>query len=535
MNKFYFLYLLLYAAVSNAQLTNGGTIIIQQGAAVFCAGNFTNASGIITNDGKLDVQGNIINSGTYNTPLNHDSLVLSGSSNTLLNSGAAVFQFLTINKAADSNFVTLAGSLYVGQKLDYLSGVLSTDYVNNPSYSLNAPMSAVFNIVAAHEIAGNVKRTNWVGGSTAVFNSANMQMSTSSGTAPSALMVTMLPGAYGGNPSQTEREVKRTFLFSATGGSGYTADIRFPYLISELNTNAEGNIIPWYMSASEWNAQPAAVTRDIVNHWVSITGLDITASAPEWKLADPRYTFNVTAYLGGSWNGVAMNASLNSILPATQPYNTPPFNYTGTENVPSIPSPNIVDWVLVELRKPATGQGSDASSGTIIGRKAGFLLNTGVVVDLDGATPIAFDISKQGASFITIRHRNHLGVMSNLVPSDTIGTFANDFSTLSNAYKAAGSPTDAVVPLAGGVQYGLWPGDANADGMVDITDVNVIKLAVSSSAAGYQLTDTNLSSGINATDLNVVKKIISASGSGSVPARVAARKIRTNIPDHIVE
>ncbi|MEO7044671.1 MAG: hypothetical protein ABI091_05140, partial [Ferruginibacter sp.] len=424
---------LLFAIVSNGQLYNSGaTIKIQPGAYVFVGGDVVNNSaGIISNDGKLEVQGSFTNSATYNSATADDSLLLTGGGNVTLNGGTSTINYLTINKTDNTNNVTLGGTTLLGVKLDYNSGNFTTDPITNPSYVFSAPVSAVFNFTAGQEIAGNVKRTSWVNGTSVMFNQTNMLVKTNTGTAPTDFTVTMIPQNAGGDPTQAEREVKRKFQFSNTGGTGFTADISFPYLTSELNTNVESNLVPWDLLAAEWNGRLTPITRNAVGHFVSTTGITTADLVNEWKLADSKYTFNATAFLRGAWNGIsAMNTTLNSdgIIPGDQPYNTTPFNYAGTESVGSIPNANVVDWVLVELRKPSSGLAQDATSSTIIGRKAGFLLNNGNVVDLDGVTPISFDINKQGASFIVVRHRNHLGVISNQIPSNSNGTFSNDFS-----------------------------------------------------------------------------------------------------------
>ena len=67
--------------------------------------------------------------------------------------------------------------------------------------------------------------------------------------------------------------------------------------------------MPWELISSEWNARLTPVTRDVVNHYVTTTGIPAADLALEWKLADPKYTFNVTAYLRGAWNGTTMNTS----------------------------------------------------------------------------------------------------------------------------------------------------------------------------------------------------------------------------------
>ncbi len=518
---------------TNAQLyNNGATITVQNGAYIMAMGDIKNTSGTITNDGKIEVQGNFVNSGTYTSTANEDSLIMTGSGVDTLTGGGAVINYLTINKTSATDVVRLGGTTIVNTKLDYTSGLLTTDPLLNPAFTLTSPVTAVYNFTAGREIIGSVKRTGWANGTARVFNQPNMLVTTNSGTTPTDLTVTMLPQSGSGDPTDAEREVKRKFQFAQTGGTGFTADVRFPYLAAELNTNTEANLVSWGRFSGEWNGKLITSTRDLVNDWVATTAISQTDLINEWKLADPKYTFNVTANLRGPWNGTAMNTSLNTaaIIPLTQPYNTTPFNYTGTENVVSIPNANVVDWVLVEHRKPITGLPADAASATITGRKAGFLLNSGIVTELDGVTPISFDITKQGTSFITVRHRNHLGVLSNAIPSNAAGTFTNDYSLLTNAYVAPGSPSGAMILLAGaGGEYGLWAGDANKSGNLAASDVTAIKAAVASSSTGYILTDANLSANIAATDVTLAKLMISSSGTGSTPARQTPPK--TNIPD----
>jgi hypothetical protein len=534
----------LTALFVNAQLkvTSGATITITGNAIVFCGGDVTNdAGGTITNNGKLEVQGNFSNAGTYNTTTADDSLILSGNTNVTLNGGSSVLTNLWINKASASNEVKLAGTTFLSGKLDYTEGNFTTDPIVNPAYLFSAPATATFSFAAGKEITGSVRRTGWANGAMSVFNQPNMQVTTAGGTAPADFTVTMIPQSGGGDPTGAEREVKRKFNFSQTGGTGFTTDLRYPYLDAELNTNTEGNLVPWQNVTSVWNGRLTPVTRDGTSNYVSTTGLSTTEIANEWKLADPKYTMNATALLRGPWNGSNMNTSMNSggLLDASalnQPYNTTPFNYTGTESVSAgffAANPNIVDWALVELRMPASGLPADATSATIVGRKAGFFLNNGTIVDLDGVTPLSFDINKQGAGFMVVRHRNHLGVLSVSLPSNATGSYTNDFRPLANSYKDPGASTDPVVLLSGGVHYGMWSGDANKNGVVNATDVSAVKSAIASSSTGYLLTDANLSNSINATDVSLVKTTISTSGTGSLPARSGIRIIKTNLPDPI--
>lgn len=532
---------------TKAQLVNnGGTITLQPGAYLVCTGNLSNTSGTITNDGRIEVQGNFVNGGTYNSTLNEDSLILSGAGNALLTANGATINFLVVNKAANTDFVTLGSSAIVRNKLDYLAGSLSTDYAANPSYVLSAPATAVFNFAAGREIAGNVKRTGWANGASVLFNGAQMRIATAGGVAPSDITVTMLPQ---GDPSLTEREVKRKFLLAQTGGSNFTADVRFPYASGELNGNTEANLVPWSLTAAEWNARLAPVTKDAANKFVSTTGIAAASFSQEWKLADPRYAFNVTAYLKGAWNNPSglMRTLLNSsgLLPLDQPYNVAPYNYAGGENVPAIPNANVVDWVLVELRKPSTGQPADAIAGTVIGRKAAFLLNNGSVVDLDGATPIAFDIAKQGSgNFLVVRHRNHLAVMSKSLASPAVGSFTNDFSVYANNYEKVGASSQAASLLAatgaGSTKYGMWPGDVNRNGSVTSSDVTPINITIAGPVLGntsvYSTRDTNLDRNVTSADVSVTNSAVAAlAATSSSRMGNASPQKQSHVPGEVIK
>jgi hypothetical protein len=267
----------------------------------------------------------------------------------------------------------------------------------------------------------------------------------------------------------------------------------------------------------------------VVNHYVTLTGIPAADLALEWKLADPKYTFNVTAYLRGAWTtGPNMTTGLNSVLPLSQPYNDPAFgSYNGGESVAAgffASHPNIVDWVLIDLRKPSSGLPTDAISSTSIGRKAAFLLNTGVLVDLDGTTPLAFNIIKQGAGYIVIRHRNHLAAMSNSSPSNATGFYTNDFSALSGSYRNPLITTDQEQLLPSSANYGLWAGTANKDANVNASDIALVKSNTNAALTGYVYGDINMDQSVNAGDIAITK--VSANNAAQSSA---GRGINRNI------
>jgi len=212
---------------------------------------------------------------------------------------------------------------------------------------------------------------------------------------------------------------------------------------------------------------------------------NVTSSAA--TLSVNPLTVNIKVILQGAFNGTNMNTILNTsnYLPKVQPYNSAPWNYSGTETVASIPNANVVDWVLVELR---TG----TASGTVVGKKAGFVLKNGSIVGLDGVSPLTFPTLDMANYYIVVRHRNHLAIMSSSAqPLNSVSTLY-DFSTATS--KAYG--TNPMASLTGGV-FGMWGGDINANGNVRFNGSNNDRTSLFSAIGnsvvfGYLNTDVNM-------------------------------------------
>ena len=127
----------------------------------------------------------------------------------------------------------------------------------------------------------------------------------------------------------------------------------------------------------------------------------------------------------------------------------------------------IVDWVFVELRHKD-------DSTQVIAARSGLLQRDGDVVDLDGYSPLAFEGVNVDSFYIVVRHRLHLGVMSNKVASkyafDFTAANANifDFGTrLNNGYDYTGLAQNKEVKTG---YQAMWAGDFNADGKIKFTN-----------------------------------------------------------------
>ena len=146
-------------------------------------------------------------------------------------------------------------------------------------------------------------------------------------------------------------------------------------------------------------------------------------------------TSGLKIFLEGCYLNGMMTTNLDDqkTLPFSQPYVGTPWDYSGNEKVTSIPQ-NIVDWVLVELRKS-----TDFSSK--VARQAAFINASGKIVDLSGVHDISFNNVSDGDYFVFIIQRNHLAVMSANPVTLTNGNISYDFTTDEN--KAYG--TNALV------------------------------------------------------------------------------------------
>ena len=192
----------------------------------------------------------------------------------------------------------------------------------------------------------------------------------------------------------------------------------------------------------------------------------------------------------GPFNAGSMNTTLRDgdYLPVIQPYNTLPWNYAGTEEVTTVPE-NVVDWVLVELR-------SGTSGSTSVAEMAGFIMADGSVFDTSGSHPLFFTNIDSSDYYIVFYHRNHLSIMSAVPIRLTQTTEVYDFST--GLEKTYGS--NAQKPLTVGI-YGMYTGDANANGQIQTDDKNNYwRLQIGN--AGYWSADFNLNGQVQTNDKN---------------------------------
>ena len=203
---------------------------------------------------------------------------------------------------------------------------------------------------------------------------------------------------------------------------------------------------------------------------------------------------------------MATNLRSSGTLPTTQPFNSSPWQYAGTEAVSGladIPS-NISDWVLVELR--------DANNyNTMVAQRAAFLRNDGLIVDIDGMTNgLIFPSLLTGDDYyVVVRTRNHLATMSAAavaLPNTTM----YDFSTAMNQAFGANQMTT----LGAGI-FGQYAGDFDNNGIVNVADFNIYDDELSNTGT-YSAADANMDNTVSIGDFNSYRPNASVIGVGVI-------------------
>ncbi len=204
-----------------------------------------------------------------------------------------------------------------------------------------------------------------------------------------------------------------------------------------------------------------------------------------------KFYVDAKIFLEGNYSSGTMSTTLNSkgLIPLEQPFSGARFDYQGAERVDAIP-PDIVDWVLIELRSGTSG----VSTAKM---RAAFVKSNGKIVDLDGVSPVSISGLNEGNYYLTVHHRNHLSIMSaNLNLFLNNSTLVYDFTTGSDKYYGGASAT---VQLENNI-WGMISGDADGSNTVDAADRNATWNRRNST--GYLSEDVDLSGVVDAADRN---------------------------------
>ncbi len=196
-----------------------------------------------------------------------------------------------------------------------------------------------------------------------------------------------------------------------------------------------------------------------------------------------------------------MNDKLRTLnlIPAAQPYTTgfTQVNNTGTEMVaPAVLAVTgnnaIVDWVFVQLR-------SSANNATVVSTRSALLQRDGDIVEVDGVSPVKMIVPLGTSDFyVTVKHRNHLGVMTAAAQTlSSSTTTLVDFTAPATATYTDGANTAQLGTTTKVMRAGNANGNRNVKGFGLANDKDAVLAKVGSVAP------TTVISGYNREDVNM--------------------------------
>ncbi|MGH1386618.1 BspA family leucine-rich repeat surface protein [Kordia sp.] len=206
------------------------------------------------------------------------------------------------------------------------------------------------------------------------------------------------------------------------------------------------------------------------------------------------------------------------LIPTTSPYadgivaNATVFNTGGTSGV-GLTQNDIVDWVLIEFRHTSNFLLSISSQSALLQRD-------GDVVAIDGISDLELDVPI-GDYFVLVKHRNHLGVMTqNPITVDAARVIVDFTDSTTNNPLTFGLNAQAVI--AGSPdKLALWSGNTNGDTYVQYTgatpDVPNILSTVLNSPGNFLNFPTYSFSGYSTNDVDMNGSIQYSGSSPDTP------------------
>lgn len=524
------------ANIASAQLfIDQATFTIQSGATVTVQGDVTS---------NVDIQG-------------PGKVILKGSANQNVNMGGFTIPNLEIDNVANA---TLTSAAKISGVLTFTNGdmilgnnnltMTSTGSITGSTNSKYIVTNGTGKLVKA---ALSTTAFNYpVGNSTTSYTPISISNSGTANDIGARAVANVLSLGTTGT-AFTKEVVNNTWDISeATPGvsnlsmtaSWYTANeltgfdrtrTGISYYITSPAANVGWDLLNSNVSAAT-GANPYSVTRT----GVTSVGTFAVGTRPVLSalLVSPKI------FLQGAYNtgtGVMTDVLRTSnLIPLTEPYSTatggtiittPLRGSGGGETSPNTvvgsaagasTNSTIVDWIVVQLHR--------TSDGAVVTQRAVLLRRDGTIVDTDGSSPVNLAGNAAGSYYVSVKHRNHLGIRTASAITLAKVTSTNyDFTTgLGQAF--AGSVTNnAMATLAPSV-YGMWGGNANTDlttkktGSASTNDYSLLLTAVASAASPgptgvYRREDFNLDGNVRKTGsatTNDYSRLLSILGASTI-------------------
>ena len=193
------------------------------------------------------------------------------------------------------------------------------------------------------------------------------------------------------------------------------------------------------------------------------------------------FVLNVRVLLQGGYRPpISAMTTLTHVLPSASPY------AYDARSVPFVPS-NVADWVIVHLH--------DSRSGRAGVTRSVWVNDEGYLIDDEGGRGVVVPVEEGKDYYLTIQHRNHLGVQSHSPVPFVTSTATYDFTV--GPDKVLGG-TNACVELGPGV-WGMLAGDCDGDGKITEVDREIVRQQAGK--MGYLSGDCNLDGVVTEADV----------------------------------
>ena len=298
--------------------------------------------------------------------------------------------------------------------------------------------------------------------------------------------ITRITGSSYSEGNGEGTNIERYFILNNSSGSSVTADVTFNFIASGGDDERNGLNGPFfiYRYASGWQGYGDGDASSPI----SAGSVVIPADSSVWMLSEG-IGVKARLFLEGPYDasGDSMLTILcpdyDNVIPLTSPYAADDRSCTA---VPSC----VTDWVLVEVRS--------SMDGSSIGSRACFLKSDGYLVADDGSTDCVGVCCCPGDYYLVIKHRNHLDIeTSSACTGLTWGTEPDVYNFTSGTGKYKGG--DACM-LETSV-YGMYTGDADDDGQVQVDDKNDY-WQTQVGESGYKCSDFDLNGQVQISDKN---------------------------------
>ncbi len=450
-------FLLSIINTSNAQLViNGGSMTIQSGAVVAVQGDLTSTTDIL-GAGKI---------------------LLNGTNSQQVNTNGFAITNLEVSNAAN---IVLAGNTKVSGSLIFINGRIqtgnnnfilgSTAVVTGASTGKFIETNGTGQLRKEITAAGNV---NLPVGSGTNYMPLQYQVSGGTFSANAYVGTQLVSGAHPKKPIRASDFIEAYWKPLYSGITGSTVNVIGTYADGAIVTGSEALLnglkydgINWSLSAVPVNTTTNAVTFS-----------NVPPAGNDLYVMNKFLLASAKVFLQGAFDGVTMNDNLRALnlIPLNDPYRAAPYStfYTQMNNstaeiaAASVFSnkgtnDNIVDWIFLELRNP---------SGTLLQTRSALVQKDGDIVDIDGVNPVFFKNLDAANYVVTVRHRNHLGLSSDLtnyqkalsVANPTVGNMY-DFTTATDSQiygNSAAYGTNGALKL-------MWGGNANFNASTQYT------------------------------------------------------------------